>query len=279
MNGESSPPLSAKDSGIQSISRASAVLDAVAECSRTGARLNDVTKATELNRATVHRILNALVRTGLLERAEQEPLYFVGIRVMALAAASARRFGLAERYAGACARIAARSGDTVFLQALSGRESVCLSRTEGSFPIKALTLEVGERRPLGIGAGGLAILASLDEAERQSVLNADAGRHHDFNITRAQIEDGVHRTHTDGYALDANTVIQGITGVSVPLDGRTPGAIGALTVAAISDRLQGAHLASVIEDLGNEVARIGLEPPAFDLPAPSSRCADATRGR
>jgi len=49
-------------------------------------------------------------------------------------------------------------GDTVYLVVRSGMEAVCLERIEGPSPVRVLTLDSGSRRPLGLGAGGLAIL-------------------------------------------------------------------------------------------------------------------------
>ena len=43
--------------------------------------------------------------------------------------------------------------------ASEGLEASCTMAVEGAFPIKALPLHVGIRRPLGVGAGGLAIPA------------------------------------------------------------------------------------------------------------------------
>ena len=52
------------------------------------------------------------------------------------------------------ARLAQATLDTIYLTARSGDEAVCLNRREGLHPIKTLTLNVGERRPLGVSAGG-----------------------------------------------------------------------------------------------------------------------------
>ena len=52
------------------------------------------------------------------------------------------------------------------------RSSICSARALGDYPIKALTLDVGIRRPLGVGAGGLAILCALPEAEADEIIDA-----------------------------------------------------------------------------------------------------------
>jgi DNA-binding IclR family transcriptional regulator len=46
--------------------------------------------------------------------------------------------------------------DTVFLIIRSGNDCMCVDRIEDRYPIRALTIDGGVSRPLGIGAGSLA---------------------------------------------------------------------------------------------------------------------------
>ena len=75
------------------------------------------------------------------------------------------------------ARIAEATGDTVFLTQRSGLDAVCVDRQEGTFPIKTFTLEIGMRRPLGVGTGSLAILSALSEEEIQAIVNSNPPRY------------------------------------------------------------------------------------------------------
>ena len=60
-------------------------------------------------------------------------------------------------------RLAQKTGDTAFASILEGTAAICVAREVGDFPIRTLTLSVGDRRPLGVGAGSLALLASLSD--------------------------------------------------------------------------------------------------------------------
>ena len=73
-------------------------------------------------------------------------------------------------------RIAERTGDTVFLNVRSGPDVLCIDRKEGTFPIKTLIIEVGNRRPLGVGAGGIALLMPLPDEELERVVSANEAR-------------------------------------------------------------------------------------------------------
>src|SRR5690606_38100777 len=56
--------------------------------------------------------------------------------------------------------LAQQAGDTVFASLVEGSAATCVARVIGSFPIRTLILNAGDRRPLGAGAGSLAMLAA-----------------------------------------------------------------------------------------------------------------------
>lgn len=62
-------------------------------------------------------------------------------------------------------RLARRTDDTVFLVVRSGDYGHCLHCEEGSYPVKALVLQVGGMRILGIGSAGVTLLSALPDDE------------------------------------------------------------------------------------------------------------------
>lgn len=66
--------------------------------------------------------------------------------------------------------------DTIYLVMRSDFEAVCMHRIEDSFLIRTLVLQVGSRRPLNVGAGGLAILSTIGSAERELIVAASRWR-------------------------------------------------------------------------------------------------------
>ena len=49
------------------------------------------------------------------------------------------------------------------LCACSRHDLVCIDRKTGDYPIKVFTVEIGIRRPLGVGAGSIAVLAAMPD--------------------------------------------------------------------------------------------------------------------
>src|SRR5262249_36878415 len=148
------------------------VLKALAANSAEGLRLTDVVNATSLGKATVHRVLSGLVAHGLVDQDKATGRFFLSLKLIGWAMAAGDRFGLARLAAPALAPLPKRTEDTIYLSLRSGDEAICIERREGPFPIKTLTLRVGDRRPLGVGAGSLAMLAFLPDEEVEQVIAA-----------------------------------------------------------------------------------------------------------
>src|SRR5690606_7313088 len=99
--------------------------------------------------------------------------------------------------------LAEQTGDTVFLTVRSGFDGVCVDRKEGSYPVKAFVLEPGRRRPLGVGAGNVAILASLpeDEIARICAVNRSRIQQKYPRYSEDELARRIERTQALGYTV------------------------------------------------------------------------------
>ena len=161
--------------GKQSIERAACVMRVIASRNATGLRLVDISRHAKLERPTAHRILRCLIAEGMVRQDPETRHYFLGHLIFELGLAASSNFNLRDICHPSLVRLAEKTGDTVFLTIRSGYDTVCIDRKEGSFPIRTLTLDVGTRRPLGVGAGGLALLMSLPDQTVDEVISANAG--------------------------------------------------------------------------------------------------------
>ena len=120
--------------------------------------------------------LLALMRSRLVEQEPVSRRYHLGEEAFVLGVLASRRYGLLDVAMESLIAQSARSGDTSFLSVRRDAFAVCLHREEGAYPIRTHALEVGDRHPLGVGGGSLAILATLPDAEIERVLAGLSGR-------------------------------------------------------------------------------------------------------
>lgn len=221
-------------------------------------RLGDVTKASGLPLSTCFRMLQRLEIEGLVERHPVTRKYFLGPLIYELGLLARPRLQLAQRCESAMAALAEHTHDTIYLSERRGVESVCSARVLGDYPIKALTADVGIRRPLGIGAGGLAILCAMPTAEADEIIEANAHRYSRMSRLNA---DGVRAATREGrergFAFLDSAVFPGSAAVGVAFPPKCP--IAALSVAAIPTRLDPARRAQVAAVLQRHARQLSNE--------------------
>lgn len=243
----------------QNIGRATMVLTSLAANSAEGMRLTDVVNATSLGKATVHRVLSGLVAHGLVDQDKASGRFFLSLKLISWAMAAGDRFGLARLAGNAMSRLSQRTQDTVYLSLRSGDEAVCIERREGSFPIKTLTLRLGDRRPLGVGAGSMAMMAFLADEEINRVIAAQSAEMSRYGTDEMTLRDMIATARKLGYALNDERLIPGMSAVGVPIRRPSGQPFAALSVAAISSRLQLPRRDTIVASLKQEAEQIEAE--------------------
>lgn len=245
-----------KPNGTQSIGRAAAVLRALALRSQSGARMADIARETGLERPTAHRILQGLIAEGMASQSEVTRRYHLGPFIYELGLLAEPRFHLREIARQAIEFLADQTGDTVFLAVRGGNDALCIERKAGSFPIKAFTVEVGSRMPLGIGCGGVAMLAALAEEEADSILKFNAPRLAEYgDMTVAQLAEFVAAARSRGYAINPHRA-QGIAALGMAVCHADGGLAGSISIAAIESRLPPERIEKIAPTLRAEIKKI-----------------------
>ncbi|MGF6092622.1 IclR family transcriptional regulator [Pseudomonas sp. 18173] len=251
--------------GVGAVSRLFAVLRALGDTVEGGERVTQLAQHIGLSQPTTHRLLRSLMDEGMVEQDARSKRYRLSLDFFALAARAGNSGNLRELVRPALLRLSASLGDSLFLLARSGFDAICLDRSEGPFPIRTFTGDIGGRVALGVGQGSLAILAFLPEEERDTVINYNLPRLKDFHLyDEVFLRSEVENVRKLGYAGRNTGVLQGMAGVAVPILDREGRAVAALSVATVSDRLGPDRLPTVVEMLKREAALIGPRINPFD---------------
>ncbi|MDF2640922.1 MAG: transcriptional regulator, IclR family [Pseudomonas sp.] len=266
-NNDKVKPESVADAGVGvgAVSRIFAVLRCLGDSPEGGERVTQLAQRVGLSQPTTHRLLRSLVDEGMVEQDLLSKRYRLSIEFFALAARAGNTGNLRELVRPSLLRLSASLGDSLFLLARSGFDAICLDRSEGPYPIRTFTGDIGGRVALGVGQGSLAILAFLPEDERETVIRYNLPRLKDFHLydevlLRSEI-DNVRRL---GYAARNTGALPGMAGLAVPILDRTGRAVAALSVATISDRLGPDRLSTVVELLRREATAVSARINPFD---------------
>ncbi len=246
--------------GAQSIDRAATLLLLVGRAGPSGGRLSELVEQCDLPKPTVRRMLLALVRAGLLDQDPDTRRYYIGPEIYVLGTLASARFGIHPISLRSLVRLSQETGDTAFLSVPRGLYSICVHREEGPYPIRVHALHAGDRHPLGVGAGSLALLSALPDHEVEEVLAANEEvlaekyPHHPPPVLRKLVQE----TRAKGYALNPGLLLPSSWAVGVPIRGADGRPIGALSIAAIESRLSEVRQREIVPLLKKEATWIEM---------------------
>ena len=219
--------------------------------------MTDLAAAHGLSKSTVHRMITALSSAGFIEQDLTTKLLRPGLELFLVGSAAADCFSIIHLAQPVLASLAERTGDTAFLSLPVGYDYECVARRIGSFPIKALTLEIGDRRPLGVGSGGLALLAFRSDDEVEAVVTARAAQLSTFpRFAPAELRQLVETSRRQRHVLIDGHVVAGMSAVALPILDHRRRAVAAISIAAISERMQPGRRRGIVALLRAEVERM-----------------------
>ncbi len=239
----------------QTLTRAINVLRVVASGQNGGMRLTDIAMATGLDKSTVHRIIKYLMSESMLVKQHGKSTFRLGPLLFELGLCAFPRSNLTDLCFMELQHLAEETEDTAFLLQRSGWDAVCVARSEGSYPIKTLTSGVGDRHPLGIGAGGMAMLAALDDYQVQDVLKTIKNRLPRYGLSHENILNDVSVTREQGFACNNEVAAKEVVAVGVPLLGPSSQVVGGLFVASFVQRMN----SSRVSELGQRLQEVGAQ--------------------
>ncbi|MDF1600913.1 IclR family transcriptional regulator [Mesorhizobium sp. YIM 152430] len=224
---------------VHSLERGLAILRIVAGSGPAGFRLTDIVELAGMHKASVARILDTLVN-GQAIRKGADKRYYVDDAFRAVFGMPKSTIMIRDAVRPAISRVVEDLGDAAFLSVRSGFDSLCVERHVGWYAMQALSLNVGSRRPLGIGAGAMSLLAHLDEDEQEAIFADLPRRLSAFpHITVDEVRREAAATRVKDYAHLPNFVVPGMTGMGVAIRDRDGIVVGAISVAAVGERLNG----------------------------------------
>jgi DNA-binding IclR family transcriptional regulator len=246
-----------KATGTQLLDRAVAILNHLGEVGRNGARVSEIAETFGLNTSTAHRIIAGLERHRYVERDALTKRYRLGLALFALGAKAADTTGLRRHAHPALMRIASQTGDTVFLMARNGFNTVCVDRQEGTYMIDSLTGSVGGQIPLGVGPASQVILASMPEREAEVVIDVNAPQYARFNgLSAREIRASLPDIRAQRYAADHGQLVEGISALAVPIILASGDVAGSIAINMTSARLRPERMETLLALLRSEIREI-----------------------
>jgi DNA-binding IclR family transcriptional regulator len=204
--------------------------------------VTDVAARVLMPKSSVYRFLLALRAYGLAEETERGR-YHLGTRALALGQAARKHLNLPRLCRPLMQDLAHATGESVILTVIRWPYGVCIERVESAHPVR-LTMEPGTVTALHAGASCKVLLAFADPGLRERYLRETPlhryteGTTIDPEVLRRQLREI--RAH--GYAITADEVDVGSSGVAVPILGIDDDLVAGLSIAGPTVRLDAAMI-------------------------------------
>ncbi len=232
---------------MSTIARASKVLDALAATGRP-CRFAELGRATALPSATLHRLLVALVRTGLVEQEQHTGLYRLGVRLAELSHAALKSLSLGDLALPTMQRLVSETGESCYLARLA-RDPRMVTYIEAVYSeqLLSVTSYTGRMSPAHCTATGKVLLAYAPEAVRRRVLSSRLEVRTARTIADAvALARELDRVRERGYAITQREYSDEITSVAAPVANRFGVVDTTVAVCGPSSRLRDGTLARAI---------------------------------
>ena len=153
---------------LSSVTNALRVLKAFSSTKREWG-VSDLARHLDIGKSTVHRLLSTLVEERMLEQDAETSRYRLGLAMFDLAAAVPTQLDLHEAVLSPMTELRNRSGETVQVAVLDGRQVVYVERLDSPHTLR-MFLEIGRRNHAHSTGTGKALLAYLPRHDLDRLL-------------------------------------------------------------------------------------------------------------
>jgi IclR family transcriptional regulator, acetate operon repressor len=234
----------AEPNAVQSLDRALRILAIVAEAD--GLSLSEVAERSELAASTAYRMLTTLANHGMVEFAEAEQLWSIGVEAYRIGSAFLRSRRLVDRARSVMQSLMEKTGETANLGVAEDDCVVFVSQVETHQAIRAF-FRPGTRSPFHASGIGKAILAHLpaDRVEgiiQRTGLEAFTGK---TLSHRAMLAADLAQIRARGWSVDDEERYPGMRCVAAPIFNEFGEAVGGISISGPTVRVTPDRLAAV----------------------------------
>ncbi|WP_076858368.1 IclR family transcriptional regulator [Bradyrhizobium mercantei] len=213
----------------------------------------------QMDRASVHRLLQSLCGEGIVQQNERTRRYSLGPAIMDIAAVRAGWPGVADVARKHLNQLRDRTGEGAALSRTDGASAICVTMVECRNTVRVV-YELGERIPLHCSASGLVLLSHLEPERRAALLAQPLERFTTCTVTDAgELEAECGRVRELDSAYAADTYLEGVRSVASPIRDAQGRVVAAVAISVPSARMPDPSIAEFRKNVLNCASAISDE--------------------
>lgn len=206
--------------------------------------LQELSTALDLNKSTVHRILNSLICMDYVRQDPETVKYSLSFKICGLSNQILSQNSMIDIARPFIKELSANSGETVHLVQLDGINATYIDKVEASQNSVRMISMVGKSIPLYCSGVGKAILADMPDTKIESIWKQSFIQQlTEHTVTRfVDFMNLIEETRRSGYALDNEENEIGVRCIAVSLKGYNGKSTYAISISAPKDRMSDARI-------------------------------------
>lgn len=200
--------------------------------------VSDLARKLDLGKSTVHRLLTTLTEEGLIEQHPETGKYQLGLAMFDLAAAVPMHHDLHEAVLSPMTELRNRSGETVQVGVLDGRQVVYIERLDSPNTMR-MFLEVGRRNWAHASSNGKVLLAFLPRDRLDATLRGwklPARTDHTITSVKA-LRQQLTAIRKRGWGENVHESESEVISVAAPIRDRAGRVVASISVAGDATRI------------------------------------------
>ncbi|WP_141432588.1 IclR family transcriptional regulator [Bacillus sp. 03113] len=239
---------------VQSIDRAVSIIELLASNNdREWWSISEISERLHLPVSTSHRLLNTLIRHGLVFQNPETKQYKLGYLWIEIGLRQLEKLDFRSVAREVMKRLALQVEESIYLNIPDGTDALIIERVDSPTNVRIID-KLGLRIPLHIGAANKTILANMNSKEMDIIVNKLIPDSSDkYNSLIEQL----FQIKRQGYAVSYSERTEGTLSVAAPILDFNHKVVGALSIGVLNYRVKEERLLYLIDrvkEAANEIS-------------------------
>lgn len=248
--------LSKASSPVQSVDRALEILEILSEKSEAG--VTEIAQIVGVHKSTISRLVEALVRRGLVEQVSERGKFKLGIGLIRLAGSASAQIDSVMLARPIAKKLAEKFGETINIATLDGSEVLYLDQVVGPNALSMRTW-VGKRVPAHATATGKVLTAWLPENIRSNIRPKKLSKLAKNTITDFKaLEAELAKVRNNGFAIANEELEDELIAIAAPIKNSHKEVIAAIVLSGPAFRINKKQILNISQALIDAAQEIHL---------------------
>ncbi|MFJ7980367.1 IclR family transcriptional regulator [Lysinibacillus xylanilyticus] len=240
---------------MQLLERAMTIAKVLAsEASENSLSISELSAKCNLPLSTLHRILKAMIKEGMIEQDDQTKQYRLGTIWMELGLQVYDTMDYISKIRPELERLAREVEESVYLSKPAGLDTIIIERIDSAANPIRIYDQLGIRIPMHIGAANKAILATMRVSQAKEIIE-QLIPHEEIAELEAQLE----QIRLQGFAISHGERTAGTSSIAVSILNGFNEVVGAVSIGFVSFNVSAEHINTLTERLMETGKRVSMK--------------------